>query len=49
MGRQLVGTALALFLLYIFVLIARDNLSLEDRTATKSHPDVSRGGSESEG
>ncbi len=48
MVRKLVGTALLLLILSIVVLIARDNLSLDDWTASQGDdnvpPDESAGG-----
>ena len=49
MGQKLLGTAFVLFLLSAIFLIARDNLSLEDSTASKRDQEVPPDGSESQG
>ena len=49
MGRKVVGTAILLLFLGIIVLIARDNLSLDDWQASRNHDEVPPGDPETGG
>ena len=48
MGRKLLGTVPVLFLLYVIALIARENLSLDDWTASYAGGEDFPGNSEVE-